>query len=162
VSDVDSPLRLVPVDDAAWLDAFLRERWGAPGVISRGRLWRAGELSAMKAMDGTGLAGVASWHCGPNAMELVTIDALRPFNGIGSALLSALVETARRRKVSRLWVVTTNDNLDALRFYQRRGWRLAALRCGAIAEGRRLKPAIPETGGYGIPIRDEIELEYPL
>jgi ribosomal protein S18 acetylase RimI-like enzyme len=59
-------------------------------------------------------------------------------------------------------LLTTNDNLHALRFYQRRGFRLAALYPGALAEARKLKPSIPETGYHGIPIRDEIELEMSL
>jgi hypothetical protein len=58
--------------------------------------------------------------------------------------------------------VTTNDNLGALRFYQRRGLRLVALHVGAVAESRRLKPSIPEVGHDGIPIRDELELELEL
>lgn len=57
-----------------------------------------------------------------------------------------------------LWLVTTNDNVDAIRFYQRRGFRLSALRPGAVEEARRdLKAEIPEVGGYGIPMRDELE-----
>jgi ribosomal protein S18 acetylase RimI-like enzyme len=56
--------------------------------------------------------------------------------------------------------VTTNDNVDALRFYQRRGFRLAALRAGAVEDARaRLKPEIPWTGADGIELRDELELE---
>jgi hypothetical protein len=63
----------------------------------------------------------------------------------------------------RYWVLTTNDNVDALRFYQRRGFRLTAVRCGAVDEARRtVKPEIPLTGDYGIPIRDEIELAQDL
>jgi hypothetical protein len=59
-----------------------------------------------------------------------------------------------------MWLVTTNDNLEALRFYQRRGFVLSALRAGAVDEARReLKPMIGRVGNFGIPIRDEIELE---
>jgi hypothetical protein len=61
------------------------------------------------------------------------------------------------------WVVTTNDNVDALRFYQRRGFRLTTIRCGAVDQSRRtLKPQIPVIGDYGIPLRDEIELAQDL
>jgi hypothetical protein len=57
-------------------------------------------------------------------------------------------------------VITTNDNLDALRFYQRRGFRLAALHRGAVDDSRaRLKPQIPPIGDHGIKLRDELELE---
>jgi hypothetical protein len=66
------------------------------------------------------------------------------------------------RDYRRVWLVTTNDNVDALRFYQCRGWRLAALRVGAVDDARaRLKPGLPEVGQYGISLRDEMILEWP-
>ena len=55
-------------------------------------------------------------------------------------------------------LTTTNDNIDALRFYQRRGFRMSALRPGVIDRSRLHKPEIPRTGDYGIPLRDEIDL----
>ena len=61
----------------------------------------------------------------------------------------------------RLWLVTTNDNLDALRFYQRRGLRITAVAAGAVDEARKIKPGIPLLGDHGIAIRDEITLEFP-
>jgi hypothetical protein len=69
-----------------------------------------------------------------------------------------------RRVVSRgrLHEPMGDDNTNALRFYQRRGMRLAGLHRDAIAGSRRLKPEIPETGADGIPIRDELELELVL
>ena len=61
---------------------------------------------------------------------------------------------------TRLWVITTNDNVNALRFYQRRGFCLVTVHRGAVDRSRAtLKPEIPAAGAYGIPLRDEIELE---
>jgi ribosomal protein S18 acetylase RimI-like enzyme len=62
----------------------------------------------------------------------------------------------------RLWLITTNDNLHALGFYQKSGFRLVALHPDAVAESRRLKPSIPEVGLDTIPLRDEIELTVNL
>jgi GNAT superfamily N-acetyltransferase len=98
------------------------------------------------------------------AVEMVPIskdavDAVTTRRGAGTALIEALVSRLRAEGVSLLRVTTTNDNLDALRFYQRRGFRIIAVRPGAVDESRRVKPSIPATGEYGIPIRDEIELE---
>jgi Acetyltransferase (GNAT) family len=62
----------------------------------------------------------------------------------------------------RVWLITTNDNLRALRFYQRRGFRLVAVHPDALARSRELKPSIPEIGLDGIPLRDELELELLL
>jgi DNA-3-methyladenine glycosylase I len=93
---------------------------------------------------------------------LVTLDALQEGRGVGSALLTAVVEQAGREGCRRLWLVTTNDNLAALRFYQRRGLRIVVVRRCAVDEARRVKPSIPLTGHDGIPIHDEVELELPL
>ncbi len=155
-------ISLEPVNDAAWLNDFIVEHWGAPGVISRGHVWTGADLTAIRAMDGEDLAGLVSWRADPDDWEIVTFDSLMPGQGVGTRLMEAAIELARRGGAKRLWLVTTNDNLDALRFYQRRGWRLTALYADAMAEKRRIKPSIPESGHFGIPIRDEIELEYRL
>jgi GNAT superfamily N-acetyltransferase len=105
--------------------------------------------------------GIATYRRDGDECELAFIAAFEPRRGVGSALLEAVVEAAAG--CARLWLVTTNDNLDALRFYQRRGFRLSALRTGAVDEARgTLKPRIPAVGAYGIPLRDELELELVL
>jgi GNAT superfamily N-acetyltransferase len=92
--------------------------------------------------------------------EILTLHADEQWRGAGTALVEAAAQLARRQGCARLWVITTNDNVDALRFYQRRGFCLAALHRAAVDDSRRrLKPEIPVAGAYGIPKRDEIELE---
>jgi hypothetical protein len=59
-----------------------------------------------------------------------------------------------------LWLVTTNDNLRALRTYQRQGFVLTELRSGEVSRARLLKPAIPLIGQNEIPMRDELVLRY--
>ena len=157
---MSADVTLEPVTEPGWLAAFIAEHWGAPGVVSRGRVHSGEGLSAIRARDADGLAGVVSWQPGPQEWEIVTVNARDAGKGVGTRMLDAVVEMARRAGTKRLWLVTSNDNLDALRFYQRRGWRLAALRPGAVVEARRLKPSIPAQGAYGIPLTDEIELEY--
>jgi ribosomal protein S18 acetylase RimI-like enzyme len=78
-------------------------------------------------------------------------------------LLEAALAAALESGCRVAWLTTTNDNLDALRFYQRRGFRIVGIRPGAIDDARRvLKPQLPATGSYGIPMRDEIDLERDL
>ena len=81
---------------------------------------------------------------------------------IGGALVEALADTARAAGCTRLHVITTNDNLPALRLYQRHGFVLVAVHPDQIAMTRLRKPQISATGHAGIPIRDELELERPL
>ena len=106
--------------------------------------------------------GVASYRLEGGECELVTLDALHKGEGIGSVLLVRVSEEAARQSCRRLWLVTTNDNLDAIRFYQRRGMRLVAVHPGAVDDAREMKPSIPETGNYGIPLHDELEFELRL
>ena len=92
--------------------------------------------------------------------EILTLHADEQWRGAGTALIEAVGQLARQQGCTRLWVITTNDNVDALRFYQRRGFCLVAVHRGAVDRSRaRLKPEIPAVGAYGIPLRDEIELE---
>ncbi|HEY7578494.1 MAG TPA: GNAT family N-acetyltransferase [Acetobacteraceae bacterium] len=133
--------------------ARLAERWGDP-VIARSQVFPIDGCEIFIAGDMAGLAAV-SRHDKPIA-ELVAINAFTPFQGVGSYLLRAIVGSLDGFDALRL--TTTNDNLDALRFYQRRGFRLTALRPGAIDAMRLQKPRISLTGRYGIPIRDELDL----
>ena len=137
--------------DRAWIRELLTERWGGVEVVSRGRVHRADELPAFIG------DGLATYRFEYGACELVTLDSLAP--GAGTRLLEAVVGAARAAGCSRVWLITTNDNLHALRFYQRRGFRLVAVHRDAIEAARRLKPQIPLVGHEGIPIRDEIELD---
>jgi RimJ/RimL family protein N-acetyltransferase len=105
---------------------------------------------------------VLTYHIDGDACEIVTIDSLVPNAGIGTALIEAVRRAAQRAGCRRLWLITTNDNTVALRFYQKRGFVLAALYPNAVARSRQVKPEIPLTGNDGIPIRDEIELEMTL
>ena len=92
--------------------------------------------------------------------EILTLHADQQWRGAGTALIEAAAQLARRQRCARLWVITTNDNVDALRFYQRRGFCLVRVHRSAVDRSRAsLKPEIPPVGAYGIPLRDEIELE---
>jgi GNAT superfamily N-acetyltransferase len=112
--------------------------------------------------DSGRLAGMLSYVPDPDwrQCEILTIHVADQWQGAGSALIEAIEQLAAQQGCTRLWLITTNDNVDALRFYQRRGFRLAALHRGAVDYSRtHLKPEIPVVGDYEIPLRDEIELE---
>jgi GNAT superfamily N-acetyltransferase len=152
----------VELEHESWAGAFLTERWGATVVVSRGRLHDALSLPGFVASLAGGRVGLATFRVEDDECELVTLDSEIEGRGVGSALIEAVKQEAVRHGCRRLWLITTNDNLHALRFYQRRGFRLVAVHRDAIERSRDLKPAIPLVGADGIPLRDEIELELPL
>jgi GNAT superfamily N-acetyltransferase len=134
------------------------------------RVARLGELLlpldhlALIATDESGaLLGLATLRIAEDVCELLTLHTREQWQGTGTRLLEAALRIALDRGCHRLFLITSNDNVDALRFYQRRGFRLVALHPGAVDDSRRrLKPEIPELGEYGIPIRDELVLEREL
>lgn len=107
-------------------------------------------------------AGLVTYTETGDGWQIVSLDSLREGMGIGSALMLAVERAAAQNGIKRIWLLTTNDNLNALRFYQKRGYELVAVRRNAVEQARRLKPSIPVMGTDGIPLRDEIELEKPL
>ena len=119
-------------------------------------------MPGFAAFDGDGCVGLVTYELDGGACEIVTIDALREGEGIGTALLEAVVDAAREAGCKRVQLLTTNNNVRALAFYQKRGFRLVALKAGEIDEQRKLKPSIPEVDSAGLPIRDELHLELSL
>jgi hypothetical protein len=142
-----------------WASRLLAERWGSPRIIGLGAVHEADRLPGLIAIRGGEPIGLATYTLDGATCDLVTLDALEPLKGIGTALLEGVVQRARAAGCARVRLVTTNDNLQALRFYQRRGFRLARVHPGAVDASRRLKPEIPGVGWMGIPLRDEVELE---
>ena len=156
------PVEVRPVEerDRGWLGDAVAEAWASDRMVTRGRLIEP--ISScpgfVAEVDGRP-AGLALLADREDGLEVVALLALERGVGVGGALL-AEVEREAAHRGTRAWLVTTNDNTRALRFYQRRGWELVALHSGAVTEARRLKPEIPATGDDGIPIRHELELRW--
>jgi ribosomal protein S18 acetylase RimI-like enzyme len=144
------------------VEAFLAERHSAR-VARLGRLEQPLDHPALVAERDGALAGVLTFVLGEGDCEILTLHAAKRFGGTGTALVEAVEALATEAGCQRLWLITTNDNVDALRFYQRRGFRLAALHRGAVDRSReQLKPEIPRVGDHGIDLRDELELDKVL
>ena len=155
-------LRPVYASDRPWVVRLLEEHWHSSRIVTRGGVHEADRLPGFVAEVEGQSVGLVTYHTDAGECEVVSLNSLRAGLGVGSALLGAAREAARVAGCRRVWLITTNDNLDSLRFYQKRGWRLVAIHRGAVDEARRLKPQIPRTGKDGIPLHDEIELEVLL
>lgn len=158
----DAVIREFTTQDHEWAERLLTERWGSSRVVSRGVLHEASRLPGWVALREGRRLGLATYRIAGTSCELVSLDAVEKGRGIGTALVRRVEATARAAGCVRLWLITTNDNLDALRFYQRRGFHLVRVYADALEGSRRLKPEIPVRGEMGIPLRDELEMEFPL
>jgi ribosomal protein S18 acetylase RimI-like enzyme len=155
-------IREIEEQDRDWVESFTRDHWGAPIVVAHGTVFHPRQLPGFIACEDGERVGLVTYHVDGGDCEIVTLNSIRERRGIASALVEKVKRSAMEPGCSRLWLVTTNDNLTALRFYQRRGFHMVRVHPDAVNESRRLKPEIGRTGEYGIPIRDEIELEMIL
>ncbi len=146
----------------SWIDDFTAEHWGSFFVAIHGQLYRPSSLSGFIAEQGEQRLGMISYRIADDECEIVTLGSDRQGIGVGNALVEAVRATAVDAGCNKLWLVTTNDNLQALGFYQRRGFELVRVYPRAVERSRELKPEIPLVAGNGIRIRDELELELLL
>jgi len=150
-------------DDQTWIRNWIIFQWGAEIVIAHDTIYHPADLPGVIAVDLNGEnIGLITYQIEQNQCELITLDSLREGQGVGSALIRAVIQRARSEHCKRVWLVTTNDNLNAIRFYQKRGFHLVKIHRNSVTRARTRKPQIPEIGEFGIPIRDEIELELIL
>ncbi len=157
------PVRPAEPGEAELLVDFHRATWGGTVVVGHDTVYDLTALPTLVATDPDDeVAGALTYHLDGDGLEIVSIQVATSQSGYGTALLDAAVDVARLAGARRVWLVTTNDNLDALRFYQRRGMRITRVDPGAVDRARQRKPTIPRVGLHGIPVRDELTLELRL
>ncbi len=157
-------IEIVPLN-AQWRDwavAYIIESWGASKLVSHGRIYQAEDLPGFVALDGGQPAGLLTYFIDGPDCEIITLNAKVAGKGVGSKLTSTCVAAMKAEGVSRIWLLTTNDNINAMRFYQLRGFDMKAIHHNAVLEARKIKPEIAAIGHYGIPVNHEIEFEMIL
>jgi ribosomal protein S18 acetylase RimI-like enzyme len=146
-------------DDRDWAYALLFPYGGEPRIASRQTLYNPFDLPGFVAWRDGKRIGLVTYRPDGDEWEILTLDSDVQDVGAGTALIEAVKEKARASGAKRVWLITTNDNTHALRFYQRRGMRIREVRPGAVDREREtIKPEISMLGNDDIPIRDEIEL----
>jgi ribosomal protein S18 acetylase RimI-like enzyme len=154
--------RRLSQNDLPRLRQFWIDHWGGEEMITRGNVYRPEQLDGFVVDDGNEWIGLLTFFIKDGECEVTSLDSLREGQGIGSMLIDKTIAEARARGCKRLFLITTNDNMHALGFYQKRGFEIVAVHRGAVNESRKRKPSIPLVGMDGIPLRDEIELEISL
>ena len=160
-----SKIEIKPIEkkDIDWVKGTTRERFGADFIFDAGKKKFPYKLPGFIAYLGNEKSGVLTYEIMGKSCEIVTIESLKEKNGVGSLLLEKLKDTAKAKNCKKIWLITTNDNLNALDFYQKRGFNITNVYPNAVTKTREtVKPEIPLYGENGIEIKDEIELELKL
>lgn len=142
----------------AVIQLFERD-FGDTHIVAFGEVMDLEEAPALVAEMNGEMAGALAYRTVDSALHIVALatDPMWQRSGVGGYLLAEAELLARRLQLTRLAVSTTNDNLPALYFYQRHGYRLSE----AVPNG--VSKYVAEHIGFGgIPVRDEIRLEKQL
>ena len=163
---MQSEIKILPVVNSEeykkWIEALLVKEWGSKIIISRGNIHDGTELEGFVALYKNSLKGLVTFKIFEKELELITLNAVIPNIGIGTQLLNHVIRHARENSCNRICLITTNDNLDAMRFYMRHNFSMNKIHFNALEKSRKIKPSIPLIGFYNLPIMDEIEFEMLL
>jgi len=140
----------------------IAKSWNGPYTVSRGKVHDTRAVPGFIALHNGEILGYVLFHILGEECEIAVLESMRENLGVGSALVNAVLSEAKAVKCRRVWLVTTNDNIHAIRFYQRFGFSLRAVHIDAMDEARKLKPEIPLSGNDGITIAHEFEFEILL
>ncbi|SCZ00330.1 Acetyltransferase (GNAT) family protein [Paenibacillus polysaccharolyticus] len=139
---------------------FFVEHWGSPKMAISTGVYHIDKLNGYAVLNEVGgIRGYITYVMHEDRCEVISLDSLDENQGIGSALLAKVEDTARQAKRNQIQLITTNDNLHALLFYQKKGYQIIRIIPDAVAKARALKPSIPLVSEQGIPIRDELLLQ---
>lgn len=141
------------------VNAFIKQHWYTMTMIIRGIEIDMTKVEGFYFRDGKSIIGLVTYLVYDNIFEIISLDSLRENQGIGSELLKLAVDEANKRGCRKVVLITTNDNINAIRFYQKRGFDMVRLFHNSIDISRRMKPEIPVIGENSIPLRHEIEFE---
>jgi N-acetylglutamate synthase-like GNAT family acetyltransferase len=149
--------------DMEWIKDIYIQTWGGDICVSRGKVQKVDDFTGgFVAETPDKNVGFITYTITGLGIEITGLVSLKEKNGIGSALVKAVIDLAKKQRIKKICLVTTNDSLNAIGFWQKRGFKLVKVYPNAMEYTRKLKPAIPLIGENGIPLRDELELEMIL
>lgn len=141
----------------------LKDHWGETTIlVSRGQVHDIRKLSGFIAVKDHKVVGIITYKLENNEIEIITLNAFEENKGIGTNLIEEVIKEGKELGCKRVWLITTNDNVHAMRFYQLKGFDMVAFHEDAVNKAREIKPEIPEIGHFDIKVEHEIEFEYKL
>jgi len=154
-------IKPITAENRAEATEILKREWGLP-IVSRETAHDGTKLPGFIAISGEEITGLVTYNIDSRGCEITSLNSFDENKGVGTALINAVLEVAKENNCARLWLVTTNDIIHAIRFYQKRGFEWLATHINSADGMRKLKPSIPLIGEEGIPIKHEIEFEIKL
>ena len=137
---------------------FFKENWGSPEMVISSGTYDCSKLDGFIFEENNRIIGLVTYVFHQKEVEIISLDSIKNGKGIGSLLMKEVEKLVQSKGLHIISLVTTNDNLNALKFYQKRGYKIEAVFPNAVDKARKIKATIPLIGYDGIPINDEIYL----
>ena len=141
------------------VNQFLIDNWFSSDMSVRGEIIDGTKIDGFLLQENNKIIGLITYKCFGDVCDIISLDSKKENMGIGTMLVKEVEKMAINNNCKKLRLITTNDNMRALQFYQKRGFYLTKLYPNAMEDVRKLKPDVPLLGDNDIPLRDEIELE---
>ena len=155
-------IKTISPENRQLINNFISSKWFTTNMAIRGKIFDMAVMDGFIIYDNDTIIGLVTYRIEDNECEIISLDSLREKQGFGTALVNKVKEIAIKTKCAKLKLITTNDNINALHFYQKRGFDMSCLYHNAVDTARKLKPSIPVIGEFNIPIKHEIEFEMNL
>lgn len=159
MGDKNMELACINKGNRSEVNKLIKEQWHSTDMILRGAVVDMTKVDGFIAYNGNEIIGLITYRLFDDVCEILSLDSFKENQGIGTTLIDEVRKIAIVKKANRIVVITTNDNIHAIRFYQRRGFDMCNLYHNAIDISRKLKPEIPLLGDHDIPIQHEIEFQ---
>lgn len=137
---------------------FFKEHWGSAQMIISTGIYDCGQLDGFIYKIDNTILGLLTYVVHEDSIEVISLDSIKEGHGMGTNLMNEVELFANQIGINKITLITTNDNLNALKFYQKRGYRIMKVIQDAVSKAREIKPSIPIVGNEGIPLHDELKL----
>lgn len=138
---------------------FFNEHWKSSEMIVSSGRYNCADLPGLIYLEDEKITGLLTYIIMDKTIEIISLDIVIENRGIGTQLMTFMERLAYKNCMFNIRVITTNDNMNALKFYQKLGYRIKGIIPDAVNEARLIKPQIPMVAENGIQILDELVLE---
>lgn len=102
---------------------FFKLHWGSPEMVISSGVYNCSELDGFAIVnEDDNIIGLITYVIKDYECEIISLDSIEEGKGIGSSLVEEVEYLATKKKCKLVKLITTNDNLLALKFYQKRGF----------------------------------------
>jgi ribosomal protein S18 acetylase RimI-like enzyme len=152
-------IKEITVENREKIVSFFKELWGSTEMVISTGIYQCDTLDGFIFEENNQIIGLVTYIIKDNEIEVISLDSLQEGKGIGSSLMKKVEYIAKQKKLQLVSLVTTNDNMNALKFYQKRNYRIISIIPNGVNKARNIKPSIPLIGHDGIPLNDELILK---